>query len=537
MSSKNYELEVWHDGRAERIIGARSGDREGASSSPPNGPISSLIVCLKTSATVSALQILKARISPSSVITLVQNGMGVYDELCSSIWPDPKTRPYFIIGTTTHGVSPGDQRGVVRHQSKGGEGEVKWGVVPDPRNEVDLEAWLWGQHVASSPILAPPSAPGLPLRSIPRCTTDLRPLSDTITALLSLSLLSPTLLPMPHLHHQQLLKLALNSVINPLTAILGAGSLPNGALFGSIPSQRLIRGLVREISKVLTAYLHTLSSPHAPPPDVIRLFSPEGLEKRVVSLIQSTAQNRSSMAVDVSMGRTTEIEHINGYLIALGRRLGIDTIHHRMLRDMVKFTAEINGLKTDSQHGTPEQVADRRADIQAKLGQPRKLSPKETELEEKRLELQERQIWVEEDRLLQLKRERRKAAKRVVTFRRDREAAERARFGGPKESMDDWIATAPRWERTWDVPSDVPDRMEESSRDGSLAEDSRPPVQATVWDKIRPTESSIAASNPAASAQRESLNDPSTGDRLSASVSTETEPLNRPEPTRPATIT
>ena len=411
-TSESYELEVWHDGRAERIIRSQQTSFQDEPATPPNGPIDSLVVCLKTSATVSALQVLRDRLSPSSVVTLIQNGMGVYDELCASIWPDPKTRPFFVIGTTTHGVSPGQGYGTIHHRSKAGAGELKLGVVPDPRQELDLEAWLWGKAVSDLPVLAPPSSPTLPLTSLPLASTKLDPLSDTLTALLSLSQLSPSLLPIHSLHHQLLLKVALNSVINPLTAILGAGSLPNGALFGSAPSHRLIRDLTHESSDVLTAYLHSLSAPHSPPFDVIRLFSWEGLERRILALIHATSNNTSSMAVDVSRGRTTEIEHINGYLIALGKRLGVETPRHRMVREMVKFTAEVNGLKPDVLPKTMDRVSDRRERIQSNLGRRRKLTVREMDLEEKRLELKERKLWLAEEQMAETKRARRRAAKK-----------------------------------------------------------------------------------------------------------------------------
>ena len=265
--------------------------------------------------------------------------------------------------------------------------------------------------MSSVPILAPPPTPSLPLRTIPQSRIDLEPLANTVTALLSVAQLSPTLLPMPHLHHQLLLKVAINSVINPLTAVLGAGSLPNGALFGSTPSHRLIRDLVREASDVLTAYLHSLSAPHSPPFDVIRLFSVEGLERRILALIRATAENTSSMAVDVSKGRTTEIEHINGYLMALGNRLGIETPCHKMIREMVKFTAQVNGLQTGLNPDFVGRVADRRSDIAMRLGRGRKLNDREMAMEEKRLELEERRLYLQEEQALVMKRARRRIAK------------------------------------------------------------------------------------------------------------------------------
>ncbi len=117
------------------------------------GPIQSLIVCLKTSATLAALEHLAPRLAPSSVITLLQNGMGVYDQLCSRLFTDPAKRPFFVLGSITHGVAaePGTSAGKVLHHTEPGKGDVKFGVVPDSREEVDIDRWLFGDDVDLSP--------------------------------------------------------------------------------------------------------------------------------------------------------------------------------------------------------------------------------------------------------------------------------------------------------------------------------------------------------------------------------------------------
>jgi hypothetical protein len=224
-------------------------------------------------------------------------------------------------------------------------------------------------------------------------------MKHTVEALLSMSDLSPTLLPMPHLHHQLLLKLAINSVINPLTAILGSGSLPNGALFGSPPAHILIRQLAKETSQVIQAYLSSLSEPHAPPPDVLRLFSTDSLERRVLEVVKTTSENVSSMAGDVSRGRLTEIDHINGYLRALGRRLKIATPHHDMVIAMVRYTTEINGLSPWVSERHSRLVEGKKGWLVKQWKRaPRTAS--QFERLEKQLELEERRVLLAEKKLL-----------------------------------------------------------------------------------------------------------------------------------------
>lgn len=394
-------------------IAAPKNDDEEKMKYPPNSDIQSLIVCLKTTSTIEALSVLRPRLSPSSVITLIQNGMGVFDELCASLWPDPMTRPQFILGTTTHGAKRAANVWSIHHATKPGSGDMRFGIVPDPRKEVNFEKWIWGETVGNLPILDPPPVPPIPLPPPPKSVHDFRPMRATLEALLSMNQLSPSLLPMPHLHHQLLLKLAINAVINPLTAVLGGGSIPNGALFGSAPGHRLIRALTREVTAVLTAYLHSLSAPHSPAPDVLRLFSANSLESRILSVIRSTAENSSSMATDVSNGRLTEITHINGYLIALGKRLGVDTPNHQMVYEMVRFTSEINGLSPKMPVETVKRVAERRAFLRKGLNMDRgPRTPEEIEIRQRQLEIEERKVWIEEAKLRE-QRAARRAGKRV----------------------------------------------------------------------------------------------------------------------------
>jgi 2-dehydropantoate 2-reductase len=457
--------------------------------------------------------------------------MGIYDELCQEVWPEERTRPHFIIGTTTHGGTtfPG-QIGYVQHRTAPGEGDIKWGVVADPRREIDFDEWLWQSSASKTPILEPPSSPKIPLPTPPSTETSIEPLYLTLTALLSLSNLNSSLIPMPHLHHQLLLKLALNSIINPLTAIIGSGALPNGSLLQSIPAHRLMRFLAQETSQVLTSYLHSLSSPALPQPDVLRLFSAETLENRAFHLVQSTSKNRSSMASDVHNGRITEINHINGYLISLAKRLGVSTPNHELIVELVKFTTEVNSPNAHSH----TRISDQQGLMTGPGGGS--MSKSTIEYEHRKLDVVERSLWAKEEHVLEARRERRriqreyrKAAKAGTGLRRDSDVRqfeekgktnsdedESARTGStstPETSspgtivtsrsagtqtqtstLDQLIASAPRHERTWDVPATPPTAR------GPL------PVRPDVKPKLQRLGSSMSdmMNNAIASASRQS---------------------------------
>ena len=97
-----------------------------------------------------------------------------------------------------------------------------------------------------------------------------------------------------------------NAAINPLTALW---RVPNGALLASADRRWLLARLVEEAANVARA--RGLVLPFEDP-----VAYTEGV-------CRSTAANRSSMLQDVERGRPTEIDSINGIIIAEGKRLGV----------------------------------------------------------------------------------------------------------------------------------------------------------------------------------------------------------------------
>lgn len=111
-------------------------------------------------------------------------------------------------------------------------------------------------------------------------------------------------------------KLAINAVINPLSALLG---VENGALE---PLRDTAAALIEELVPVAAAR-------------GIHLDAEETLEKVIASMRQ-TARNPSSMLQDLRAGRSTEINWINGAIVSLAERHGIPTPRHRLLTDLVR---------------------------------------------------------------------------------------------------------------------------------------------------------------------------------------------------------
>lgn len=112
-------------------------------------------------------------------------------------------------------------------------------------------------------------------------------------------------------------KLAVNAVINPLSAVLG---VPNGAL---LRSPHLVEGLVEEMVPVARAAGQRLQ---------VRRTTAD-----ILAHIRRTAQNTSSMLQDLEAGRRTEIDWINGALVRVADGAGLAVPRHRQLVEMVRF--------------------------------------------------------------------------------------------------------------------------------------------------------------------------------------------------------
>lgn len=114
------------------------------------------------------------------------------------------------------------------------------------------------------------------------------------------------------IHQRQLAKLAVNALINPLSA---KHRCPNGALLTPALHAELA-ALAAEIDTIL---LHLDAS------------WPCDAQVRAEQVAELTAGNTSSMLADVLAGRPTEIQFINGYLLCQAERLGVDAPLNRAL--------------------------------------------------------------------------------------------------------------------------------------------------------------------------------------------------------------
>jgi len=121
-----------------------------------------------------------------------------------------------------------------------------------------------------------------------------------------------------HIYEHVWQKLIVNVGINALTAL---ANLPNGELFADPELAGLVRRLVSEAATVMRA--EGVPAPPRDPIDFVR------------AVAEATRSDRSSMLEDVRAGRRTEIDAINGAVVRLGDRHGVDVTANRVVTALI----------------------------------------------------------------------------------------------------------------------------------------------------------------------------------------------------------
>lgn len=113
-------------------------------------------------------------------------------------------------------------------------------------------------------------------------------------------------------------KLAVNCALNPLTALSG---LTNGRLVAGETWRRELEAAAREVGRVAAAK---------------GIGIEVDLGHHALGVARATARNRSSMLQDVQSRRPTEIEALNGAVVAEGQRMAVPTPVNALLAERIR---------------------------------------------------------------------------------------------------------------------------------------------------------------------------------------------------------
>ena len=119
-------------------------------------------------------------------------------------------------------------------------------------------------------------------------------------------------------------KVLYNCALNPLSAILG---VPYGELGQSQETREIMRKVLGEIFQVMEK--KGVGVPFKDSADYYRFF----MEKQ----LPPTSDHHSSMLQDISRGRQTEIDALNGAILQYAKELGIATPYNDFLTALIRF--------------------------------------------------------------------------------------------------------------------------------------------------------------------------------------------------------
>lgn len=230
--------------------------------------ISQLIIATKAGQAAAALNKWKACLTDDAEILMLQNGLGSQAEVAAMLTPSQT----LLAASVTEGAYL-EAVGAVVHAGKGKTLVGRWRGA----NKTAVAHWVSRLTIA-----------GLAAESV-----------EAIR---------------PVLWH----KLAVNAVINPLTAI---HNVENGAL-ASRDYKPQVDALCAELLQVFKR---------------LGIAEPEGgLVSRIEQVILSTAANRSSMLQDLDKGKKTEIDYITGTLLKAATSLKLELPTHQAMYNAVK---------------------------------------------------------------------------------------------------------------------------------------------------------------------------------------------------------
>ncbi|PWA03241.1 hypothetical protein BB558_000587 [Smittium angustum] len=252
--------------------------------------INTLLVTTKTYQTLTAIKNISHRLSNDPVIIILQNGMGVIEELLEYFLsakngPSPK----FIIGTTSHGCMPQKKNFCFDHT---GFGSLYFAEYEGNNYNKD----------------------------------NLNPNVKHVLEILSKLPLEPKIIEYPELYQQLLLKLAVNAIINPITAL---NRCRNGLVFET--QHEIHKNLIPLLCKEIETIYRAVFKPTMP-----NFALESNIYTNTFNVSKNTSNNHSSMLRDVENGNKTEIDYINGYLVRLATSFGIDAKYNKMLCEYIK---------------------------------------------------------------------------------------------------------------------------------------------------------------------------------------------------------
>jgi len=240
--------------------------------------INLLLITTKAHQTLEAVLSIKPQLADNATLVLLQNGLGVYEELAAKLKPD-LPRSLFLCASTTEGAYQKSRF----HLIHAGRGTTFLGAFESSSNTQSSLEHL--QKLLSS--------------------TELKVEIDPQIELLLWN------------------KLAINCAINAMTVI---HNCQNGKLLSISSAKSMMKSICEEVADVMIKKkIVTGKSSNVA----------ETLLEKVKQVALATEYNYSSMLQDYTNGRSTEINYINGYLVQQAKQLQLQCPSNKYLTEKI----------------------------------------------------------------------------------------------------------------------------------------------------------------------------------------------------------
>jgi len=274
----------------------------------PDQTIKNLIVGVKTFDTVSAIKPLIGKIDQRTNILLVQNGMGVIDELYDTLWPKKETRPIIYQGVISHGVYQELEQSNTYNYVHAGFAGLK--ICKMPKSLAPGEQIVDGDG-------------------------DLKEASPFIQELVTCNMLNTQYYAYKDLLVYQVEKLMVNECMNSVTSILDC---INYELYTKT-AVKLFHEIISESMEVLNRSMPILKESQLYQ-SILSVDSLVEYAKKCGFIVNG--KNSTSMRQDVLNLRDVEIEYINGFTVKQGEKVGYSASVNKTIVLLVKTRLEIN---------------------------------------------------------------------------------------------------------------------------------------------------------------------------------------------------
>jgi 2-dehydropantoate 2-reductase len=272
----------------------------------PMTAISTLIVTTPAKVTVPAILAVRERLRSTSTICLIHDGLGVVEDLNAIVFPDASRRPTYILGNLT-----GSTNLFARSERR---------YMVEQKGEVTL------------------TCSKQPQRAVTTTENDITISRTDHSWKESASFLVGCLTRMPELHtvpiahksylQKQLLSVLAHAVIGPISVLYDCTYLE---LLKSHHARRTMRQLIEELLTVVYAFPEMQSLKN-----IDKKLSPQHLETMIRRVLRNKPDGISTMLQNIRVGRRTDIDYYNGYLLLRAAELGVECPRNEMLISVVK---------------------------------------------------------------------------------------------------------------------------------------------------------------------------------------------------------